>query len=78
MQGVEEQEPQFGHFIQWTPRTRAKSSKPEIHQFNAKSFDTLKAVIFRAFAQLPEARQAFCAALAEFTRLTSIPQAATP
>jgi hypothetical protein len=67
MQGEEE----YQHFIQWTPRTRIRSTAPE-NQFNAKSFDILKSVIYKAFASLPAAREAFCAALAEFNRLTGI------
>lgn len=83
MQGVEEQAPQFGHFMPWTPRTRAEFTaltKLGNQQFNAKSFDTLKAVIFKAFAKLPEARKAFCDALIEFGRLAAIPglHAASP
>ena len=64
------------HFIKWTPRTTIKSkTAPENHQFNAKTFDLLKSVIYKAFAQLPAAREAFCAALAEFNRLATIQRA---
>ena len=79
MQGSIEEYEYEHHFIKWTPRTRivkAEEATPENHQLNAKTFDILKSVIFKAFAQLPAAREAFCAALAEFNRLT-IPQQQT-
>ena len=54
MQGSIEEYEYEHHFIKWTPRTSIKSkAAPEIHQFDAKTFDILKSVIFKAFAQLP-------------------------
>jgi hypothetical protein len=66
-------EPEYEHFTKWTPRTRKKSTTtaPESTQWNAKSFEILKAEIYKAFAPLPAAREAFCHALAEFNRLTT-------